>query len=91
MNDEPKPDSRARQIQALKGAFLTIMNPEQLRQVTERLVALALDGNTTAAKILFDRAFDSRMTDGQTQTQGLTLELRRKNAAETFARNHGAD
>ncbi|MCX7392493.1 MAG: hypothetical protein NTW75_00025 [Planctomycetales bacterium] len=90
MNDEPKPDSRARQIQALKGAFLTIMNPEQLRQVTERLVAMALDGSIPAAKLLLDRAFDKNMIDGHTQPKETSIETRRLAAVEKFARNHGS-
>jgi hypothetical protein len=92
MDDELRPDSRARQIQALKNGFLTILNPEQLRQVTEKLVALALDGSIPAAKLLLDRAFDRHMSDGQTQKKkGATIEERHASAVEKFARNHKSD
>jgi len=64
------------------------MNPEQLRQVTEKLVTLALDGSIPAAKLLFDRAFDRHMVDGPTQLQEASIEKRRQNAVEKFARDH---
>ena len=90
IDDEPRPDSRARQIQALKAGFLTIMNPEQLRQVTEKLIALALDGSIPAAKLLLDRAFDRHMVDGPQKQKGATIEERHASAVEKFARNHGS-
>ena len=90
MDDELRPDSRARQIQALKNGFLTILNPEQLRQVTEKLVALALDGSIPAAKLLLDRAFDRHMVDGPQKQKGTSIEERRLAAVEKFNRSHGS-
>lgn len=91
-DDETKLDSRARHVATLKSAFMTIVDAERLRQVTEKLVALALEGSIPAAKLLFDRAFDKGMSDGPTQKKkGATIEERHASAVETFARNHGAD
>jgi len=90
-DDETKLDSRARQIQSLKNAFLTILNPEQLRQIAEKLIAIALEGNTSAAKLLLDRAFDKTMVDGPQKKKGATIEERHASAVEKFARNHKSD
>ena len=90
IDDELRPDSRTRQIQALKNGFLTILNPEQLRQITERLVTMALDGSIPAAKLLLDRAFDRHMVDGPQKQKGTSIEERRLAAVEKFNRSHGS-
>jgi len=90
-DDETRPDSRARHVATLKSAFMTIVDAERLRQVTEKLVSMALEGNTTAAKLLLDRAFDRHMVDGPTQKKGSSLEERHAAAVEKFARSHGSD
>ena len=39
---------------AMQAAVLEAISPAQLRQVVEKLLAMALDGNVAAAELLFD-------------------------------------
>lgn len=86
-----KGNPRAKQIQQLRSAFLTVFTPETMRQVVEKLIEQALEGDIAAAKLLIDRSLGREsLAESKAPFEEMNLEERHQAAIEKFARLAGA-